>query len=97
MKPTLNLRKGCPFCGNTDLIYNYDPLQYHMDILCKNCNCYFTFRDKPPIYTEMIWNKRTDEEKSAAESIEPKVEAILSELKNIKSYVAELAGYSIKE
>lgn len=44
-KPILNLQKGCPFCGNMNLV----------------------------------------------------ADAILSELKNIKSYVAELAGYSLEK
>lgn len=38
-----------------------------------------------------------DEEKPTAENTESTAEAILSELKDIKSYVAELAGYSIDE
>lgn len=24
-KPILNLKKGCPFCGNTDLVSGYNP------------------------------------------------------------------------
>lgn len=32
-KPILNLQKGCPFCGNTDLVSGYNPTQNEV----KNC------------------------------------------------------------
>ena len=37
-KPILNLQKGCPFCGGTDLCYRYDPALSRIDIVCKACN-----------------------------------------------------------
>lgn len=46
---------------------------------------------------EKVWNLRADEEKPTAENTESTAEAILSELKDIKSYVAELAGYSLEK
>lgn len=49
-----------------------------------------------PYLAEAVWNSRADEEKPTAENTESTAEAILSELKDIKSYVAELGGYSIE-
>lgn len=46
---------------------------------------------------EAVWNSRTIEKKLTAENTESTAEAILSELKDIKSYVAELAGYSLEK
>jgi len=93
-KPILNLQKGCPFCGNTDLVSGYNPTQNEVKIACRGCNYFITFRVAPPMYVpylaEKVWNLRADEEK-------PTAEAILSELKDIKSYVAELAGYSLEK
>lgn len=93
-KPILNLQKGCPFCGNTDLVSGYNPTQNEVKIACRGCNYFITFKVAPPMYVpylaEKVWNLRADEEK-------PTAEAILSELKDIKSYVAELAGYSFEE
>lgn len=50
-----------------------------------------------PYLAEKVWNLRADEKKPTAENTESTAEAILSELKDIKSYVAELAGYSLEE
>lgn len=50
-----------------------------------------------PYLAEKVWNLRTDEKKPTAENTESTAEVILSELKDIKSYVAELAGYSIED
>ena len=49
------------------------------------------------LLAENIWNSRADEKKPTAENTESTAEAILSELKDIKSYVAELAGYTIED
>lgn len=93
-KPILNLQKGCPFCGNTDLCYGYDPVLNRVDIVCKACHFTFLYKIEKPtnalLFAESIWNSRADEEK-------PTAEAILSELKDIKSYVAELAGYNLEK
>lgn len=93
-KPILNLQKGCPFCGNMNLVSGYNPTQNEVKIACRGCNYFITFRVAPPMYVpylaEKVWNLRADEKK-------PTAEAILSELKDIKSYVAELAGYSLEK
>ena len=64
--------------------------------ICAKC-----FKKAPPIYTpylaEFVWNSRAIEKKPTAENTESTAEAILSELKDIKSYVAELAGYSLEK
>lgn len=100
-KPILNLRKGCPFCGNTDLCYGYDSVLNRVDIVCKACKFTFLYKIEKPtnalLFAEGIWNSRVDEEKPTAENTESTAEAILSELKDIKSYVAELAGYSLEK
>lgn len=48
-------------------------------------------------YHAVSCTKQEYEEKSTAENTESTAEAILSELKDIKSYVAELAGYSLEK
>lgn len=100
-KPILNLQKGCPFCGNTDLVSGYNPTQNEVKIACKDCGYFITFKQAPPMYVpdlaEAVWNSRADEEKPTAENTESTAEAILSELKEIKSYMPELAGYSLEE
>ena len=100
-KPILNLQKGCPFCGNTDLCYGYDPVLNRVDIVCKACHFTFVYKIEKPtnasLFAESIWNSRYDENKPTAENTESTAEAILSELKDIKSYVAELAGYNIEK
>lgn len=100
-KPILNLKKGCPFCGNTDLVSGYNPTQNEVKIACKDCNYFITFKVAPPMYVpylaEKVWNLRADETKPTAENTESTAEAILSELKDIKSYVAEPAGYSLEK
>lgn len=100
-KPILNLQKGCPFCGNTDLVSGYNPTQNEVKIACTDCKYFIVFKEAPPLYTpylaEFVWNSRYDENKPTAENTESTAEAILSELKDIKSYVAELAGYSIEK
>lgn len=100
-KPILNLQKGCPFCGNTDLVSGYNPTQNEVKIACTDCKYFITFKKAPPIYTpylaEFVWNSRAIEKKPTAENTESTAEAILSELKDIKSYVAELAGYSLEK
>lgn len=100
-KPILNLQKGCPFCGNTDLVSGYNPTQNKVKIACGRCKYFITFTNSPPVYVldlaEAVWNSRADEEKPTAENTESTTEAILSELKDIKSYVAELAGYSLEK
>lgn len=107
-KPILNLEKGCPFCDNTDLCYGYDPVLNRVDIVCKACNFTFLYKIEKPtnasLLAENIWNSRADEKKPTAENTVSTAEVILSELKDIKSYVArltefvaELAGYSIED
>lgn len=100
-KPILNLQKGCPFCGNTDLVSGYNPTQNEIKIACTDCKYFITFKKSPPVYVpdlaEAVWNSRADETKPTAENTESTAEAILSELKDIKSYVAELAGYSLEK
>lgn len=100
-KPILNLKKGCPFCGNMNLVSGYNPTQNKVKIACGRCKYFITFTNSPPVYVpdlaEAVWNSRAEEEKLTAENTESTTEAILSELKDIKSYVAELAGYSIDE
>lgn len=100
-KPILNLQKGCPFCGSTDLVSGYNPTQNETKIACTDCEYFITFKKAPPIYTpylaELVWNSRAIEKKPTAENTESTAEAILSELKDIKSYVAELAEYSLEK
>lgn len=100
-KPILNLEKGCPFRDNTDLCYGYDPVLNRVDIVCKACNFTFLYKIEKPtnasLLAENIWNSRANEKKPTAENTESTAEAILSELKDIKSYVAELAGYSLEK
>lgn len=99
-KPILNLQKGYPFCGNTDLVSGYNPTQNEVKIASTDCKYFITFKKSPPVYVpdlaEAVWNSRADVTKPTAENTESTAEAILSELKDIKSYVAELAGYSIE-
>lgn len=99
-KPILNLQRGCPFCGDPNLVSGYNPTQNEVKIACSRCKYFIIFTDSPPVYApdlaEAVWNSRADEEKLTAENTESTAEAILSELKDIKSYVAELAGYSIE-
>nr|DAE43251.1 MAG TPA: restriction alleviation protein [Bacteriophage sp.] len=100
-KPILNLQRGCPFCGNPNLVSGYNPTQNEVKIACSRCKYFIIFTDSPPVYApdlaEAVWNSRADEEKLTAENTESTAEAILSELKDIKSYVAELAGYSLEK
>lgn len=100
-KPILNLQKGCPFCGNMNLVSGYNPTQNEVKIACRSCNYFITFKVAPPMYVldlaEAVWNSRAIEKKLTAENTESTAEAILSELKDIKSYVAELAGYSLEK
>lgn len=100
-KPILNLQKGCPFCGNTYLVSGYNPTQNEVKIACTDCKYFITFKKSPPVYVpdlaEAVWNSRANEKKPTAENTESTAEAILSELKDIKSYVAELAGYSLEK
>lgn len=100
-KLILNLQKGCPFCGNTDLVSGYNPTQNEVKIACTYCKYFITFKKSPPVYVpdlaEAVWNSRADVTKPTAENTESTAEAILSELKDIKSYVAELAGYSLEK
>lgn len=100
-KPILNLQKGCPFCGNMDLVLGYNPTQNEAKIGCTYCKYFITFTNSPPVYVpdlaEAVWNSRAIEKKPTAENTESTAEAILSELKDIKSYIAELAGYSIEK
>lgn len=100
-KPILNLQKGCPFCGSTYLVSGYDPTQNEVKIACTYCKYFITFKNSPPVYVpdlaEAVWNSRAIEKKPTAENTESTAEAILSELKDIKSYVAELAGYSLEK
>lgn len=91
-KPILNLQKGCPFCGNTDLVSGYNPTQNEVKIACKGCNYFITFKVAPPMYVpylaEAVWNSRADEKK-------PTAEAILSELKSINTHLANMKGYVV--
>lgn len=101
-KPILNLQKGCPFCGNMNLVSGYNPTQNKVKIACSRCKYFITFTNSPPVYVPDLaeavwWNSRADEEKPTAENTESTAEAILSELKDIKLYVAELAGYSLEK
>lgn len=100
-KPILNLQKGCPFCGNMNLVSGYIPTQNKVKIACSRCKYFITFTNSPPVYVpdlaEAVWNSRVIDKKPTAENTESTAEAILSELKDIKSYVAELAGYSIEK
>lgn len=100
-KPILNLQKGCPFCGNMNLVSGYNPTQNKVKITCSKCKYFITFTDSPPVYVpdlaEAVWNSRAIDKKPTAENTESTAEAILSELKDIKSFVAELAGYSITD
>jgi hypothetical protein len=95
-KPILNLRKGCPFCGNTDLCYGYDSVLNRVDIVCKACKFTFIYKIEKPtnalLFAEGIWNSRADEEKPTAEST---AEAILSELKSINTHLANMKGYVV--
>lgn len=72
-----------------------------VDIVCKACNFTFLYKIEKPtnasLLAENIWNSRANEKKPTAENTESTAEAILSELKDIKSYVAELAGYSLEK
>ena len=100
-KPILNLQKGCPFCGNMNLVSGYNPTQNKVKITCSKCKYFITFTDSPPVYVpdlaEAVWNSRAIDKKPTAENTESTAEAILSELKEIKSYIAELSGYSLEE
>ncbi len=98
-KPILNLQKGCPFCGNTDLVSGYNPTQNEVKIACTDCEYFITFKKAPPLYTpclaELVWNSRYDEKKPAAENTESTAEAILSELKDINTHLANMNGYVV--
>lgn len=100
-KPILNLQKGCPFCDGTDLCYWYNPVLTRVDIVCKACNLTFSYKNEKStnalLLAESIWNSRVNEKKPTTKNTESTAEAILSELKDIKSYVGELAGYSIED
>ena len=100
-KPILNLQKGCPVCGGTNLCYGYDPVLTRVDIVCKACNFTFSYKNEKStnalLLAESLWNSRVNEKKPTVESTVSTAEAILSELKNIKSFVPELAGYSITD
>nr|DAR88439.1 MAG TPA: 60S ribosomal subunit [Bacteriophage sp.] len=89
-KPILNLQKGCPFCGNTDLVSGCSYILNRAEIICRACHSIFSYKIEEP-------NSRADETKTTVKSTESIAEAILSELKDIKSYVAELAGYTIED
>lgn len=43
-KPILNLQKGCPFCGNPNLVSEYSPTQIasqkHMEMMLKTARPY---------------------------------------------------------
>ena len=100
-KPILNLQRGCSFCGNPNLVSGYNPTQNEVKIACSRCKYFIIFTDSPPVYVpdlaEAVWNSRADEKKPTAENTVSTAEVILSELKDIKSCVAELAGYSIED
>ena len=89
-KPILNLQKGCPFCGNTDLVSGCSYILNRAEIYVELVILFFSYKIEEP-------NSRADETKTTVKSTESIAEAILSELKDIKSYVAELAGYTIED
>lgn len=98
-KPILNLQKGCPFCGNTDLVSGYNPTQNEVKIACTYCKYFITFKNSPPVYVpdlaEAVWNSRAIEKKPTAENTESTAEAILSELKDINTHLANMKGYVV--
>lgn len=98
-KPILNLQEGCPFCGNTDLVSGYNPTQNEVKIACTDCKYFITFKEAPPLYTpylaEFVWNSRVNEKKPTVESTVSTAEAILSELKNINTHLANMKGYVV--
>ena len=98
-KPILNLQKGCPFCGNMNLVSGYNPTQNEVKIACRGCNYFITFRVAPPMYVphlaETVWNLRAIEKKPTAENTESTAEAILSELKSINTHLANMKGYVV--
>lgn len=69
--------------------------------MCKACNFTFSYKNEKStnalLLAESIWNSRVNEKKTTVKSTASIAEAILSELKDIKSYVAELAGYSLEK
>lgn len=69
--------------------------------MCKACNFTFSYKNEKStnalLLAENIWNSRVNEKKPTVKSTVSTAEAILSELKNIKSFVAELAGHSITD
>lgn len=69
-KPILNLQKGCPFCGNMNLVSGYNPTQNEVKIACRSCNYFITFKVAPPMYVldlaEAVWNSRAIEKKLTA-------------------------------
>lgn len=71
-KPILNLQKGCPFCGNMNLVSEYNPTQNEVKIACRSCNYFITFKVAPPMYVpylaEKVWNLRADETKPTAKT-----------------------------
>lgn len=98
-KPILNLQKGCPFCGNMNLVSGYNPTQNEVKIACGRCKYFITFKNSPPVYVpdlaEKAWNLRADETKPTAENTESTAEAILSELKDINTHLANMKGYVV--
>lgn len=98
-KPILNLQKGCPFCGNMNLVSEYNPTQNKVKIACRGCNYFITFEVAPPMYVpylaEAVWNSRAIDKKPTAENTESTAEAILSELKNINTHLANMKGYVV--
>lgn len=98
-KPILNLQKGCLFCGNMNLVSEYNPTQNEVKIACTDCGYFITFKVAPPMYVpylaEKVWNLRADETKPTAENTESTAEAILSELKDINTHLANMKGYVV--
>lgn len=98
-KPILNLQKGCPFCGNMNLVSGYNPTQNKVKIACGRCKYFITFTNSPPVYVpdlaEAVWNSRAIEKKPTAENTESTAEAILSELKDINTHLANMKGYVV--
>lgn len=83
-KPILNLQKGCPFCGNMNLVSGYNPTQNEVKIACKDCGYFITFKQAPPMYVpylaEKVWNLRADKTKPTAEAILYQNSRILSHM-----------------
>lgn len=98
-KPILNLQRGCPFCGNLNLVSGYNLTQNEVKIACSRCKYFITFTNSPPVYVpdlaEAVWNSRAIEKKPTAENTESTAEAILSELKDINAHLANMKGYVV--